>query len=223
MAIEPTLLSTLRKIFSTREISLDEKQASSLAGYLTLLEKWNRNIRLTGVRGSMEIATRLLPGTLDFLKIWKPSKGDTVLDVGAGSGIVGIPMGILFRAIHVCMVESNDRKAAFLGEATRCCGGTNLAVICGRAESLSGKMKDNTENYSVILARAVAPLGDLLPMVWPLLAQNGALLVRQGKKGEAELRGAGTALASHRAIITMRREVEGGAVVKVERADKPRL
>lgn len=220
MAMEADLLSTLRNIFSISEISLDEKQASALAGYLVLLEKWNRSIRLTGIQGSVEIASRLLPGTLDFLKIWKPSAGEIALDVGAGSGIVGIPMGILFRTIHVSMVESNDRKAAFLAEATRHCGGQNFAVICGRAEGLSGEKRGNAGNYSIVFARAVAPLGDLLPAVWPLLSQNGALLIRQGEKGEAELRRAGPVLAKHRAIVTKRWEVEGGAVIRVEHTDR---
>lgn len=216
--MESNLKGVLKECFSAEGVLLDAIQTLALADYLTLLEKWNSNVRLTGPRNSEEIVRRLLPGTLDFLKIWEPSTGEIVLDVGAGAGIVGIPLGILFQKIRVSMVESSTRKSAFLSEAIREIGVGNFRVICDRVESLS-EDRDNIGGFQAVFSRAVAPIGKLLPLVWPLLDREGALLVRQGENGDKELKEADPMLANHHAVVVKRLKVNGGAVIRLKRAD----
>ncbi len=216
--MESNLTDVLKECFSAEGVPLDETQALALADYLTLLEKWNSNVRLTGLRNSEEVARRLLPGTLDFLKIWEPLTGDIVLDVGAGAGIVGIPIGILFQKIRVSMVESSARKSAFLSEAIREIGVGNFRIICDRVENISEE-RIGIGGFDAVFSRAVAPIGELLPLVWPLLDREGVLLIRQGENGDKELKEAGPMLANHHAVVAKRLKVDRGAVVRLKRTD----
>jgi 16S rRNA (guanine527-N7)-methyltransferase len=212
------LLEILNSSFVQRGFSLLESQASALLAYLLLLEKWNRKVRLTGRRDPVEIAGRLLPESLDFLRLWRPSEGQRALEVGAGAGITGIPIGILFPEIEVVLVESQERKAAFLAEAVRAVGMGNFEVMGERVENLWKTGSDEKRGrhlgaYDAILCRAVAEISKLLPLVWPLLAPRGRVLVRQGKQGDAEFERAGQVISSLGASILGEVPLDGGRII----------
>ncbi len=208
--------------FAGKGFSLDDAQVSALLAYLSLLEKWNRRVRLTGLRDPVEIAARLLPESLDFLRLWEPREGERALDVGAGAGIVGIPIGILFPGVEVVLVESQGRKAAFLGEVVRELGFGRFQVIGERVEGLAGKMERggpekkgvvNLRAYDTILCRAVAPVSEILPRVWPLLAAAGRVLIRQGARAEDELAAARPGMDSLGSVLLGEAVLEGGRII----------
>jgi 16S rRNA (guanine527-N7)-methyltransferase len=212
------LLEILSSSFAPRGFPLQESQASALLAYLFLLEKWNKKIRLTGRRDPVEIAGRLLPESLDFLRLWRPREGQRALEVGAGAGITGIPVGILFPRLEVVLVESQERKAAFLAEAVRAVGIGNFKVMGERVENLwkggpDEKRGRHLSAYDAILCRAVAEISKLLPLVWPLLAVGGRVLVRQGKQGEAEFERAGQAISSLGASFLGEVPLDGGRII----------
>lgn len=222
---DPRLRETLVSSFDRKDHPLGAPQISALLAYLSLLDKWNRRVRLTGLRDPVEIASRLLPESLDFLRLWSPRAGERALDVGAGAGIVAIPIGVLFPQVEMVLVESQGRKASFLREAVRAVvgamGAGNFRVINQRVETLweGKKTKDGEKGgrhlggFQAILCRAVAPVSELLPKVWPLLADGGRLLIRQGVRGEAELETARAAMTSLGCFLLGVTGLEGGRII----------
>jgi len=99
-------------------------------------------------------------------------RDDLPVDVGSGAGFPGLPIKIWAPQIHLTMVESNHKKAAFLREVTRVLTLTNVNVITARAETLISP-------GDLVTMRAVERFETILPTAAALVSPTGriALLI----------------------------------------------
>ncbi len=105
----------------------------------------------------------------------------TVVDVGSGAGLPGIPLAILRPDLRVTLLESLLRRANFLDLAVEELGlGDRVRVVRARAE-------DHRERYAVVTSRAVAPLPRLIGWCAPLMTGGGKILALKGSSAETEL------------------------------------
>lgn len=118
--------------------------------------------------------------------------GSSVLDVGSGAGLPGLPLAIARPDLSVTLLEPMARRIAFLEEAVAGLGLTGVRVVRGRAED--GSVRRTLGRFPVVTARAVAPLGRLVGWCLPLVAPGGQLLAMKGSSAEAELEAAGDEL-----------------------------
>ena len=150
-----------------------------LLAYLTLLEKWNRTYRLTGISDpALAVAHHLL----DSLAILPYVEATTLLDVGSGGGMPGIPLAIADPALNVVLLDSNAKKAAFLRQAAIELGLANIAVHCGRVENYRPPQR-----FAAIAARAFSQLAELVQCSRHLLAEGGHWLAMKGLRPQDEL------------------------------------
>jgi 16S rRNA (guanine527-N7)-methyltransferase len=113
----------------------------------------------------------------------------TVVDVGSGAGLPGIPLAVLRPDLRVTLLEPLLRRVTFLNEAVDALGlADRVTVVRARAE-------EHRERYAVVLARAVAPLVKLVPWCAPLRSPTGTILALKGRSAADELRAAEAALA----------------------------
>jgi 16S rRNA (guanine527-N7)-methyltransferase len=146
---------------------LTSQQVELLESHFALLNRWNRTLNLTSIRNMQDAVTRHYGESL-FLAAHLPEKCASVADLGSGAGFPGIPLAILRPECAVTLIESHQRKAVFLKEATRHLG--NVRVLAKRAEAMEGQ-------FDWLVSRAVAPK-EVLQFV-PGLASNLALLLAQ--------------------------------------------
>ena len=144
-----------------------EQDALLWAHYQTLL-KWNRKINLTRVTALEEAVRRHYAESL-FLAAQISEGISALCDVGSGAGFPGFPVAVARPGVQVTLVESDQRKAAFLREA--CCTAPNVRVQSVRAESL-------TSRFDAVISRAVRPAEVLETAV--RLASSTALLCSHG-------------------------------------------
>jgi 16S rRNA (guanine527-N7)-methyltransferase len=108
-------------------------------------------------------------------------EGATVVDVGSGAGLPGVPLALFRPDLMVTLLESLLRRSEFLELAVDELGlQDRVRVVRARAE-------EHRECYQVVTARAVAPLERLVGWCEPLIAQGGALLALKGARASTEL------------------------------------
>ncbi len=126
--------------------SLDDREVSLLAAHFGLFEKWNRILNLSSVRDLETVVVRHYCESL-FLAVNLPPGVQRLIDLGSGAGFPGFPVAVARPECTVVLVESHQRKAAFLKEATR--GLPNVRVVAQRSETIEGR-------FDCMTSRAVA-------------------------------------------------------------------
>jgi len=147
-------------------VSLSSDQVTQLHRHYELLESWNKRMNLTRVASGTEMIVRHYCESLFFGRhLPTTTLSTTIVDIGSGAGFPGVPMAVLR------LVESNQRKAVFLREASRHLA--NVAVVSKRAEEIVGR-------FDWAVARAVEPREVLANI--PRLALSVGLMM-----GESDL------------------------------------
>ena len=150
----------------------DETQARLIA-YIHLIEKWNRVHNLTAVREPLRMVGLHVLDSLSLLPHIENKK--TLLDVGSGAGLPGIPLAIARPDLHVTLIDSIQKKTAFLIEAKAQLGLTHCEVVCERVEAWRPDKK-----FDVVVSRAFSELSDFVIQSAHLVAPDGELLAMKG-------------------------------------------
>ncbi|MFI9507525.1 16S rRNA (guanine(527)-N(7))-methyltransferase RsmG [Nocardia sp. NPDC052566] len=120
-------------------------------------------------------------------------EGASVVDVGSGAGLPGIPLALARPDLRITLVEPLLRRTVFLSEFIEAGGLEHITVVRGRAEQ-SGVLKE-AGGADVVTSRAVAPLAKLAQWSLPLLHEHGRMLALKGVSAAEELERDAEALA----------------------------
>ncbi|MEW6119018.1 MAG: 16S rRNA (guanine(527)-N(7))-methyltransferase RsmG [Pseudomonadota bacterium] len=150
-----------------------------LLAYLALLDKWNRVYNLTAVREPERMVSHHL---LDSLAAVPCFTGPTVLDVGSGGGLPGIPLAIARPDLQVTLIDSIAKKTAFLLQAKSELKLANLAVTTGRVEDFRP-----ADGFDDITSRAFSDLKEFVTLTRHLLKPGGRWLAMKGLYPNEEL------------------------------------
>lgn len=146
--------------------------------FADLLRTWNRTINLVSPRDLPDLWQRHIGDSLNLLPCL-PDCFSRAIDLGSGGGFPGLVLAIATDR-PFALVESDQRKAAFLREAIRQTG-ARATVHAERAE------RTTVLPAPLVTARAVAPLTVLLDWATPLLAAGGCCVFPKGRTADAEL------------------------------------
>lgn len=117
-------------------------------------------------------------------------QGASVMDVGSGAGLPGIPLALARPDLQVTLVEPLQRRCRWL-ETTISELGIPVEVANCRAEELHGQAYAD-----VVVSRAVAPLGKLLRWCVPMVQKPGAVLAIKGQSAPEEVEKSRKALSA---------------------------
>jgi 16S rRNA (guanine527-N7)-methyltransferase len=164
-------------------VELGQDKLDLLDKYVTLLLDWNQKVNLisranTGTIWFSHILHSILP--LFFVEI---PEGVRLLDLGSGGGLPGVPISIVRPDIRVTHLDSVTKKCKALLNILSELGLPN-SVINSRVEEVSG-----TQTFDHIIARAVAPLSDLIRWSRPLVTRGGGSPVTRRDPGKYAIAG----------------------------------
>jgi 16S rRNA (guanine527-N7)-methyltransferase len=156
-----------------REFGVSQATLDRLQAYVALLAQWQKRINLVGPSTLETVWHRHIADGAQILAIGE-ERDQTWIDLGTGAGIPGMVLAILLAESgrgHVHLVESNQKKAAFLREASRATG-ARASIHVERIEAIDSSAIRPVP--TLVTPRALAPLAKLLDYAGPWL-ETGAL------------------------------------------------
>jgi 16S rRNA (guanine527-N7)-methyltransferase len=188
--------------------ALSDTQLDQFALYANALQHWNERVNLTSITDTDEMYTRHFLDSLSCMLHWGNTP-HTLLDIGSGAGFPGLPLKLACPELHLTLVESVGKKAAFLRHIVEALALAHVTVLETRAERV-GHDPQQREHYDVVTARAVSSLSVLAEYSLPLLRVGGRLLAPKGAAVAEE------AAAAQRALAIL-----GGHLLSVEAIQLP--
>lgn len=154
--------------------------APKIAVYFDELQRWNKAIRLIG----QSDCQALLQHLGDSLSVYpllaalaSEAEPMTIGDVGSGNGMPGIPLALCIPQSNFRLIESNQKRCAFLQNAIALIGLQNCTVVCARIEELARQQQEQAA-YQVLLARALTDWSRKLAAAFAgCLAADGKAIV----------------------------------------------
>jgi len=150
-----------------------------LLSYMSLLKEWSGTYNLVAPRDRGFLLTRHL---LDSLSIAHHLQEGSLLDVGTGAGLPGLPLAIIKPEMEVTLVDSAGKKIRFIRHVTRTLKLNNVHPVHRRTEDL-----DDSKTYANITSRAFASLREFVEAVRPCANQSTRLLAMKGVNPRKEL------------------------------------
>ena len=157
-------------------VDVDSAVVDRVSAYLDLVARWNTRINLTAfdlTQPSAHAIDRLIVEPLAAARMVRPSEL-VAIDIGSGGGSPALPMKIALPALEFVLVESRERKSAFLREAVRVLGLSGVVVETTRLTG-AGLPRWNTR-VDVGTMRAVRGDGEMWEAIGSLLKPGGRLL-----------------------------------------------
>ena len=175
------------RVDRTRALELtpvSHETTERLEHFVDLLLQWQKKINLIARSTIPELWTRHIADSLQLTSLAPAAR--VWVDLGTGAGFPGLIVAcVLAGEAGACvhLIESNEKKAAFLREAIR--------LLAVPAIVHSTRIEDFVANFrgqpEVVTARALAPLVVLLDLAAPLLETGAKGLFLKGQDVDAEL------------------------------------
>jgi 16S rRNA (guanine527-N7)-methyltransferase len=167
----------------SREFDVSRETCERLEAYVGLLTRWNARINLVAPTTIDTVWLRHIADSIQLFD-FAPVPASSWIDLGSGAGLPGLPVAALaaekLPGLHVTVVESDARKAAFLATAAREMG-LDVTIEPRRIEALTPRP------YDVVSARALAPLDRLCALAHRFSTRSTVFLFPKGARLDSEL------------------------------------
>ncbi len=168
--------------FAAAGLTLPGTARNRLEAYLSLLAKWNRTYNLTAIRDPAQMVTHHVHDALAVLPHLPHAPQVRLLDVGSGGGVPGFPLAIARPAWRVVLLDSNQKKCAFLQQAAIELGLPNVEIVTARVEDYAPPAP-----FDAIISRAFSDLATFAQAGVRHLAPGGRLFAMKGVHPDEEI------------------------------------
>ncbi|WP_198265840.1 16S rRNA (guanine(527)-N(7))-methyltransferase RsmG [sulfur-oxidizing endosymbiont of Gigantopelta aegis] len=184
--MNPDLSKKLADGLQVQGQTIGLKEQQQLIQFVELMVKWNKVYNLTSIRRAEEMITLHLLDSLVMLPFFtqQDNKITTILDVGTGGGIPGIPLALCLPEIDFVLLDARGKKVRFIQTAIAQLGLKNVTAVHARVEDYQ---RAEEEKFACIISRAFASLEDMLNYCQHLSAKQGRFFAMKGQIPEEEI------------------------------------
>jgi 16S rRNA (guanine527-N7)-methyltransferase len=144
--------------------------------YLTELQRWNTRINLTALKTDRDIVSKHFLDSLAILPFLEEPV--SLADLGAGAGFPGLALKLARPALALTLVESREKKAAFLEYLAARLKLTGVEVV--RVQLTPARARKWGPQFAAVVSRAAFTLARFLELAAPLLLPGGMALALKG-------------------------------------------
>ncbi|WP_444940364.1 16S rRNA (guanine(527)-N(7))-methyltransferase RsmG [Microbulbifer sp. ZKSA004] len=160
-------------------VALSDRQQDQLLEYLALFARWNSAYNLSAIRDPEQMLERHI---IDSLSVVNLCGEGSLIDVGSGGGLPGIPLAIVHPERAITLLDSNGKKTRFLFQVASTLPLPNITVVNERVEAF---VPD--QPFAGVVSRAFASIEDMVNGSEHMLAPRGRFYAMKGKLPEDEL------------------------------------
>jgi len=160
-------------------LPLDRASRQRLLRYLALMQRWNRVYNLTAIRDPDRMVSHHI---LDSLSIVPYLSGPTLVDVGTGAGLPGIPIAVARQDWTVTLLDSSHKKGAFLRQAVLELALSNVELVTSRAEDWRP-----AKGFDTAVSRAFSDLASFVQAARHMVVPGGMLAAMKGSYPDEEI------------------------------------
>ncbi len=182
--LPPTYHEALETGLADLRLTLTADARAAIDGHARLLLAWTTAINLTAIRDPGAVALAHVIDSLTAVTVLRKRGVERFIDLGSGGGYPGLPVAAALPAARALLLEPIRKKAAFLSTVAAAVGlDGQVEAAPARAEALAADRR-HRGRWPAVIVRAVARLGDLIELAFPLLAPGGILVAwKQGDLG----------------------------------------
>jgi len=175
-------VADIRGLLTPFGIEPNHAQCVQIRQYVELLLLWNKRLNLTSIVDPQEIVTRHF-GESMFLCTLLPVENCRLADVGSGAGFPGLAIKLIRPSVWATLIESSQKKCAFLSEVVRKLGISPVEISQGRFEDL----RIPTRSKELLIARAIGGWLRLLGWANRVITPNGHVALWVGEQDSIKI------------------------------------
>lgn len=160
--------------------------------YYLMLIDWNKKMNLTAITDPKEVAIKHFLDCICVTKYVNIPDESTLIDVGTGAGLPGIPIKLVNKSINLTLLDSLNKRLTFLKAVDERIN-LNANIIHSRAED-GGRDKNLREKFDISISRAVAKLNVLSEYCLPFAKVGGKFIAMKGPNVDEEVKEAEIAI-----------------------------
>lgn len=153
--------------------SLTAEQRRQFSLLPSLYREWNEKINVISRKDVENFEVNHLLHSLSVARFITFLPGTSVIDIGTGGGLPGIPLAILFPEVKFTLIDSIAKKIRVADEIAAAAGVTNVLALTTRAENLTGE-------YDFIVGRAVTETEQFVKLTRHLFSEHSFNAMRNG-------------------------------------------
>lgn len=177
------MLSRLTFYCKEYSLSVTDAELRKCIQHLDLVLETNKTTNLTRILNVEDAAVLHILDSLVLLPYVNKAPDGDLLDMGTGAGFPGIPLTITTHR-KATYIDSVGKKVDAVNSFVHALGLKNCHAVHDRLEEYA---RSHKKQFSVVTARALAPLPILVEYAAPYLKDGGLFVITKGNPSDEEL------------------------------------